>query len=54
MFDYALSTSAGATITKPLHHTDWGSYCGHFRDPDGFLWEVAWNPHFWIGERESA
>ncbi len=26
----------------------WGGYSGHFSDPDGFLWEVAWNPHFWV------
>ena len=50
----AEATAAGATITKPMHDTDWGGYSGYFRDPDGFLWEVAWNPHFWIGEPESA
>ena len=38
----------GATITKPAQDTDWGGYSGYFKDPDGFLWEVAWNPHFWI------
>jgi catechol 2,3-dioxygenase-like lactoylglutathione lyase family enzyme len=25
---------------------DWGGYSGYFADPDGFLWEVAWNPGF--------
>ncbi len=39
---------AGATVTKPAQDTDWGGHSGYFRDPDGFLWEVAWNPHFWI------
>jgi predicted lactoylglutathione lyase len=24
----------------------WGGYSGYFADPDGFCWEVAWNPHF--------
>lgn len=40
------AAEAGARITKPAHDTDWGGYSGHFADPDGYLWEVAWNPHF--------
>ena len=40
--------AAGAAIVKPAKDTDWGGYSGYFSDPDGFLWEVAWNPHFWI------
>ena len=36
----------GATITKPAQATEWGGYSGYFRDPDGFLWEVAHNPAF--------
>ena len=36
---------AGATITKPAEETFWGGYAGYFQDPDGHLWEVAWNPH---------
>jgi catechol 2,3-dioxygenase-like lactoylglutathione lyase family enzyme len=36
----------GASIVKPAHATEWGGYSGYFADPDGFLWEVAWNPHF--------
>jgi catechol 2,3-dioxygenase-like lactoylglutathione lyase family enzyme len=38
--------TCGGTITKPGHATDWGGYSGYFKDPDGFLWEVAHNPHF--------
>jgi catechol 2,3-dioxygenase-like lactoylglutathione lyase family enzyme len=38
--------NAGATITKPAQDTDWGGFAGYFRDLDGHLWEVAWNPHF--------
>ncbi|OLP18637.1 glyoxalase [Leptolyngbya sp. 'hensonii'] len=38
--------AAGATIVKPGQDTDWGGYSGYFTDPDGYLWEVAWNPHF--------
>ena len=33
-------------IVKPGQPTDWGGYAGYFADPDGFLWEVAWNPEF--------
>ncbi len=35
---------AGATIVKPAAKTFWGGYAGYFQDPDGHLWEVAWNP----------
>lgn len=40
--------AAGAQIQKPPEEASWGGYSGYFRDPDGFLWEVAWNPHFWV------
>lgn len=39
---------AGAKIVKPAQDVFWGGYSGYFSDPDGHLWEVAWNPHFWI------
>jgi uncharacterized protein len=35
---------AGAVITDPPHDAFWGGYTGSFQDPDGHLWEVAWNP----------
>ncbi|MBY0010978.1 VOC family protein [Paenibacillus typhae] len=35
---------AGAAITVPAHDTFYGGYAGYFQDPDGHLWEVAWNP----------
>ncbi|HZD16643.1 MAG TPA: VOC family protein [Actinomycetota bacterium] len=35
---------AGARIVKPAGDTFWGGYAGYFQDPDGHLWEVAWNP----------
>ncbi len=38
--------NAGALVQKPAGNTEWGGYSGYFSDPDGFLWEVAWNPHF--------
>ncbi len=42
----AEAARAGATITKPAHDADWGGRSGYFADPDGHLWEVAWNPFF--------
>jgi uncharacterized protein len=39
---------AGAKLLKPGQKVFWGGYSGYFADPDGFLWEVAWNPHFTI------
>lgn len=36
----------GATIIKKAEKVFWGGYSGYFADPDGHLWEVAWNP-FW-------
>jgi uncharacterized protein len=41
---------AGATLRKPAEEAFWGGYSGYFADPDGFLWEVAWNPFFAIAE----
>ncbi|HEX6790907.1 MAG TPA: VOC family protein [Candidatus Krumholzibacteria bacterium] len=35
---------AGARITKAAQETFYGGYAGYFQDPDGHLWEVAWNP----------
>jgi catechol 2,3-dioxygenase-like lactoylglutathione lyase family enzyme len=35
---------AGAVIVKSAHDTFYGGYAGYFQDPDGHLWEVAWNP----------
>ena len=40
---------AGATQIKEPRDVFWGGYSGYFADPDGHLWEVAYNPHSWIG-----
>ena len=42
------AVAAGATLVKPGGPVFWGGYSGYFADPDGFLWEVAWNPHLWV------
>jgi hypothetical protein len=41
---------AGATIIKAAENTFWGGYAGYFQDPDGHLWEVAWNPQWELNE----
>ena len=38
------AAAAGATILKPPREASWGGYSGYFADPDGFAWEIAWNP----------
>jgi uncharacterized protein len=40
----ARAEAAGATLTGPAHYRPWGIYSGYFRDPDGHLWEIIWNP----------
>ncbi len=40
----AQARAAGATLTDQPHDRPWGIYSGYFRDPDGHLWEVLWNP----------
>jgi hypothetical protein len=41
---------AGAVITDSAHDRFWGGYSGYFHDPDGHLWEVAWNPEWPVDE----
>jgi catechol 2,3-dioxygenase-like lactoylglutathione lyase family enzyme len=41
---------AGATITDPARDRFWGGYSGYFKDPDGHLWEVAWNPQWQVSD----
>jgi uncharacterized protein len=40
-----LARKAGARIVKPGQDAFWGGYHGYFQDPDGHLWEIAWNPN---------
>jgi catechol 2,3-dioxygenase-like lactoylglutathione lyase family enzyme len=40
----AQAQGAGATLTDEAHERPWGIYSGYFRDPDGHLWEIIWNP----------
>jgi catechol 2,3-dioxygenase-like lactoylglutathione lyase family enzyme len=42
----AEAARAGARILRPAQDAFWGGYTGYFADPDGHVWEVAWNPHW--------
>ena len=43
----ALAEQAGGTIVKPAQEVEvFSGRHGYFTDPDGYYWEVAWNPTF--------
>jgi len=44
------AAKAGAAIVKPPQQTFYGGYAGYFRDIDGHLWEVVWNPALFVEE----
>ena len=46
----AQAKRSGSMVVKPAHDTFWGGYAGYFQDPDGHLWEVAWNPQWVVQE----
>lgn len=43
------AAQAGGTILRLAREASWGGYSGYFADPDGFAWEVAWNPGWPVG-----
>ena len=43
------AVAAGGTLVKAAQDVFWGGHSGYFADPDGHLWEVAWNPHAPLG-----
>lgn len=45
----AKAEKVGAKIVKRPQDVFWGGYSGYFQDPEGFFWEVAWNPGFYPG-----
>jgi len=47
---FASAIAAGATPVKRPQQAPWGGYSGYFADPDGHLWELAYNPGFHLGE----
>lgn len=42
----AEAVAAGGSVVKAAEDAPWGGRSGYFADPDGHLWEVAWNSHF--------
>jgi uncharacterized glyoxalase superfamily protein PhnB len=50
----AQAVSAGATLVKKPQKVFWGGYSGYFKDLDGHLWEVAYNPAFWVGPGDEG
>lgn len=47
------AVDAGATLTRSAGKTSWGGYSGYFADPDGYLWEVCFNPFMPLQEDGS-
>lgn len=45
---------AGGTIKRPAARADWGGITGAFADPDGYVWEVAHNPHWTLDENGAV
>lgn len=41
---------AGGTILRPAAEAEWGGTSGAFSDPDGYVWEVAYNPGWTLSE----
>ena len=51
---FEMALSAGASLKKKPQKVFWGGYSGYFSDPDGHLWEIAYNPHFWVGPEDKV
>lgn len=49
----AEAVKAGAELVKQPQKVFWGGYSGYFKDPDGHLWELAYNPFEWIGPKDD-
>ena len=45
--------AAGAALVKAPPKVSWGGYSGYFADPDGHLWEVAWNPYLELDKKDA-
>jgi catechol 2,3-dioxygenase-like lactoylglutathione lyase family enzyme len=45
----ARAEAAGASILKPAQDVFWGGHHGYFADPEGHIWEIAWNPFSPLG-----
>jgi uncharacterized protein len=45
---------AGGEIRRAAGQAEWGGTTGAFADPDGYVWEVAHNPHWTLDERGAV
>ena len=45
---------AGGTIIRPAQRAEWGGYTGAFADPEGYVWEVAYNPGWTLADDGSV
>ncbi|MGV3538750.1 MAG: VOC family protein [Rufibacter sp.] len=52
LFQYL--ASKGVALTKQPEKVFWGGYSGYFSDPDGHLWEVAYNPYLPLDEKGNV
>ncbi|MEM7047971.1 MAG: VOC family protein [Pseudomonadota bacterium] len=50
---YAQIIDAGGKALKTPQKVFWGGYSGYFADPDGHLWELAYNPFMWVGPKDE-
>ena len=50
----AQAIAAGGTLLKQPQEVFWGGYSGYFADPDGHLWELAYNPFAWVGPEDTS
>jgi predicted lactoylglutathione lyase len=50
----AAAVAAGGTLRRAAEAMDWGGYSGAFADPEGYVWEVAHNPTWPLGEDGSV
>ncbi|GHF73418.1 VOC family protein [Seohaeicola zhoushanensis] len=41
----ARAAAAGGKVLRPAGEIFWGGVIGYFADPEGHIWEIAWNPH---------
>ena len=46
----AQAEAAGATVVSSPKTQPWGGYTGYFADPDGFRWEIAFNPTWTVDD----
>ncbi len=50
----ARAAASGGSVRAPAKRASWGGYHGHFSDPDGHVWEVAFNPQFPLSDAGAA